>query len=189
MSKIIAASKTLEFKILPKEITALDNEVFFPAGHQVRYVLNANYVKGLADMDELNKPKIIDRKFQLEMLSGSIKLLKNQWDLINRYYKVKVNNEEWRSGKFNGKVNSDEFYMIECRGGGICTLKISIIGSVGFGRDTHVIDLRSYVEYQYKELVIQIRSRDAQNTLLESLIKMECFLQDNVCDQFEFHPK
>jgi hypothetical protein len=188
MSKIIANGREFEFKILPREIHAIDNKYFFESGHQIRILLRLNFVRGLGDMSELNKPISVSSRWQLRLLDGSIASLSNQWELINKSYRVKVLGGKWDGGIINGKINNSEYYTIDCKGSGICTLTICKVGTAGLGRQTHIIDLREFETFDFKELTVKIKGKESGNTLLETLKDMKQFLLENPCDKFMFIP-
>ena len=98
MPKIVSKSEELQFSVRTRDIRGIDNNEFFGNGHEIRKILHLDFVAGLASKDQLSRSKPYNRLAMLTMLQGSIRRLKNQWHLLDREYKVKINGGSWGTG-------------------------------------------------------------------------------------------
>ena len=125
----------------------------------------------------------------LTMLQGSIRSLKNQWHLLDREYKVKINGGSWGTGNISGKVNEQHGYMVYCRGSGVCTLTIMSIGVEGLGFNHSIHDLRPHQNFDFQNLHIEVKSKPAENKILPTLVLIRDFLEGESDDELLFDPK
>jgi len=189
MPKIISKSKELRFSVRTRDIHGVDNEEFFGGSLQIRIILHLNFVAGLASKDKLTQSKRYNRLAMLTLLQGSIRSLKNQWHLLDREYKVKINGGPWRTGHISGKVNEQHGYSVYCRGSGVCTLRITSVGNEGLGFKHSIHDLRPHENFDFQNLHIQTKSKPAENKILSTLILIRDFLQGESDDELVFDPK
>ncbi len=180
MSKIISKSKELQFSVRERDIRGIDNEEFFGRSLQIRTILHLDFVSGLASEDKLTQSKPYNRLAILTLLQGSIRSLKNQSHLLDREYKVKIN---------SGRVNEQHGYSVSCRGSGVCTLKITSLGTEGLGFNHSIHDLRPHENFDFQNLHIQIKSKPAGNKILSTLVLIRDFLQRESDDELVFDPK
>lgn len=189
MPKITSKSKELQFGVRKRDIHGIDNEEFFGNNHQIRKILGLDFVAGLASKPQLSQPKPYHRLFMLTLLQGSIRHLKNQWHLLDREYKVKINGGSWGTGHISGKVNEQHGYMLYCRGSGICTLNITSVGTEELAFNHSIHDLRPLQSFDFQDLHIDVKSKPAGNQILSRLILIKDFLEGEVDDQLIFNPK
>jgi hypothetical protein len=189
MPKIISKSKELQFSVRAKDIRGLDNEEFFGGGQQIRMILHLNFWAGLATKDQLKKPRPYSRPVMLQLLQGSIRSLKNQWHLLDREYKVRINGDPWKTGDLNGQVNEQLGYSICSRGSGVCTLRIMSAGSEGLGYYHSIHDLRPHQNFDFQNLHIDVKSKPAENQILSTLVSIRDFLEGETDDELIFDPK
>jgi hypothetical protein len=189
MPKIVSKSKELQFSVHARDIRGIDNNEFFGNGHEIRKILQLDFVAGLASKDQLSRPKPYNRLAMLPMLQGSIRRLKNQWHLLDREYKMKINGGSWGTGHISGKVNEQHGYMVYCQGSGVCTLTITSVGTEELGFNHSIHDLRPLQSFDFQNLHIDVRSKPAGNKLLSTLILIRDFLEGEVDDELLFDPK
>jgi hypothetical protein len=189
MSKIISKSKELQFSVRERDIRGIDNEEFFGRSLQIRTILHLDFVSGLASEDKLTQSKPYNRLAILTLLQGSIRSLKNQSHLLDREYKVKINGGQWETGHISGRVNEQHGYSVSCRGSGVCTLKITSLGTEGLGFNHSIHDLRPHENFDFQNLHIQIKSKPAGNKILSTLVLIRDFLQRESDDELVFDPK
>lgn len=189
MPKITSKSKELQFRVRARDIHGIDNGEFFGGNLQIRTILHLDFVAGLASKDKLTQSKPCNRLAMLNLLHGSIKRLKNQWHLLDREYKVKINGGPWETGHICGKVNEQHGFLVYCRGSGVCTLTITSVGNEGLGFNHSIHDLRPHDSFDFQSLHIQIKSKPAENKILSTLVLIRDFLQGESDDELIFDPK
>ncbi|MBI1177709.1 hypothetical protein GC207_09760 [bacterium] len=189
MPRIISKSNELRFEVSASDIHGIDNKEFFDFGHQIRKILHLDFVGGLATQDQLSRPRPYKRMEMLRLFPGTIRSLKNQWHLLDRKYRVRINGGPWGTGHIIGKVNDQLGYMLHCRGSGVCTLTITSIGTEGLGFNHSIHDLRPHQSFDFQNLHIDIKSKPAANKILQTLISIGEFLEGESEDEFLFYPK
>jgi len=189
MPKIVSHSKELQFSVSARDIHGLDNEEFFGGSHQIRAILHLDFIAGLAPKDKLSEPKPCNRLAMLTLLRGSIRSLKNQWHLLDRQYKVKINDGSWGTGHLSGKINDQHGYMVYCKGSGVCTLIIMSNGVERLGYNYSIHDLRPHQSFDFQNLHIDVKSKPAKNKILQTLVLIREFLEGESDNELLFFPK